>query len=1092
MNTSHWLLLGVFLLWACEQKTGFRSHPASSSGLEFTNNVTPKADFSILDYPYFYNGGGVAVADFDQDGLPDVYLTANQGPNRLFRNLGDFRFDDKTELSGVAGPTDAWATGVSVADVNADGLPDLYVCYLGGELGQEGRNQLFLNEGNWRFREAALEFGLDIRGMCTQAAFFDYDRDGDLDCYVVKHAVRPAEVVRDTALRRERDPFAGDQLLRNDGGRFVDVSKSANISGSRLGYGLQVLVSDWNNDGWPDLYICNDFQENDYFYLNQQDGTFREALREHFSHTSRFSMGSDVTDLNGDGQPDLLTLDMKPGLEAILKTAEAPETYDTYHYKLSFGYHHQLPRNALQVSQSGGGYAELSQLAGIDATDWSWSALFADLTHDGREDLFITNGIARRPNDMDYIKFLSDPAVKQELSGAPAQAHLRFIERMPSVPLPNPMMVRDSQGLHFTDMAAAWGMGQPRFSNGAAFADLDLDGDLDLIENTLNGPAGLYENNAANPDAQSVQIDLKQDGSNPSAFGSRVLLFAGGKTYFRELNPVRGFLSSQPARLHVAWPEGPVDSILVRWPDGQWTAYLNPDPGLVLGLHRNEGQPRTAPVAQQKAWLSPVASPIGHTQQTGEFIDFNREPLIPHMLSQPGPVMAVADVNRDGHPDWYLGGGAGQPGELHLSNAKGGWDKIVPPAFLADAATVDADAAWADLDGDNILELVVVSGGYSFDQQDPRLEDRVYRLKNGVWEKDTNLLRGPKECGAFVLPFDLGGDGDIDLLIGGRAVPGSYGLSPRTLLWENDGKGKLTESADRHGLDSLGMLTAAVLLDWDGDGQPELVTAGEWEPVRVWSWKEGRFAEQKPPVLNNSEGWWNHLNTLDLDGDGDMDLLGGNLGWNSDLKATEQQPCLLFVKDFDNNGTTDPILCRTREGLHLPWASRDELLGQLAYLRRKFPSYASYAGVSVENMFDPETLRSAWQRRVFTFSSMWWENLGGGNWQAHALPWEAQSAPIFASAMHDLDGDGQAELLLGGNLEGVTPKRGRYDASQGWVFRRSESGAWTFVPPGLSGVGVKGEIREIVGIDQMKTLLYLRNGQPPVAYRLPQSPLPVP
>ncbi len=1073
------LLGSLILAFGCQSPNRFTRKDSKETGIRFVNRVEPTVGFSILDYPYFYNGGGVAVADFDQDGLQDLYFTANQAQNRIYRNLGGWEFDDLTEQSQTGGPLDEWATGVTVVDINADGWPDLYVCYLSGELGQSGVNRLFVNQGDFRFEEQAIQYGLDLKGMCTQAAFFDYDHDGDLDCYLLKHSVRPAEVVRDTALRRQRDPWAGDQLLRNDDGTYLDVSEAAGISGSRLGYGLNVMVSDWNNDSWPDIYICNDFQEDDYFYLNNGDGTFSNRLREYFGHTSRFSMGGDFADVNEDGVPDILTLDMKPKREDILKTAEAPESYDAYTYKLSFGYHHQVSRNALQISQNEQGFSDISQLAGVDATDWSWGAVFGDLNMDGRQDIFITNSIYRRPNDMDYIKFLSEPGIKRELSGEPSQAQLRFIERMPAVPLPNPILIRQPGTMRFEDIAAQTGASEPRFSNGSALADLDNDGDLDLIENNLNSMAGLYENIWDRTDStHTLQIDLRQEGENPFAIGARVeVLFMDdpGRRIIRENMPTRGFLSSQPARLHLSWLENkePIH-VQIIWPDGKVSIWpYSSEQGNQVTLRRSELiQQRLASGSPRTTIFLFGEGPDFHHHESA-FVDFNREPLIPHMLSREGPTGLYAP--GPGNPTGlFIGGGAGQANAWFEKDGQT-WQRVVVSVFEENASSESVDATLADLDGDGVQELYVVNGGYEFPEADHRYQDRLYRWDGARWEMMENALPQSRQNGSCVVAWDADRDGDQDLFVGSRAVPGRYGVSPRSQFLVNDGQGGFTDEAARHSLDSLGMITDAIVLDWDGDGHSELVTAGEWSSIRVWTWSDdGKMEELSPESLEGTAGFWNHLQAMDIDGDGDQDILGGNLGWNSDLQASAEEPCLMYVEDWDNNGQVDPVICRTDEGRHLTWASRDELLGQLSYLHRKYPSYASFAGERVEDIFGGDQIAAARTLEVQTFSSIWLENQGNGQWQRHELPWQAQAFPVFASCLLKNHALGPA-VLLGGNQFGVGPRRGRYDAGQG-LLMCYRNGSWIIVDEAVWGELSRSEVRGFIRTGE-RELLVLRNAK---------------
>ncbi len=1057
----------------------FRLRSPSISQLDFTNKVKPEVEFNILNYPYFYNGGGVAVGDLNGDELPDLYFTANQGPNRLYLNRGDLTFEDVTESAGVAGSGD-WSTGVSLIDINADGQLDIYVSNVSGLLGQQGRNELFLNLGEAKFEEVALDWGLAQSGYATQSSFFDYDGDGDLDCFQLNHSIRPSETVGPASQRATPDSLAGNRLLRNEGNKFVDVSREAGIYRSRLGYGLGVLTADIDQNGWPDLYVCNDFHEDDYLYLNQGDGTFQESLREHFGHTSKFSMGGDVADINNDGLADLITLDMKPYKEFVRKTSQAPESFDRYAYKLSFGYYYQYAHNALQVQSTQRNFQEVSQMMGVDATDWSWSALFCDLDNDGWKDLYITNGIYRRPDDMDYISFISDPAITRQLNGEPSEADLSFIQRMPSLPQPN-FAFRNLQGVNFQSEAKAWGLAKAGFSSGAVYADLDRDGDLDLVVNNLNARASLYENQSIQQDSSHfLGIKLEGDSLNPFGIGARVWLWTKEGPQFQEHYPTRGFQSCvEPGWLHFGLGgTTQVDSLLIKWPDRK-TQRLYSLKGLRFITLKQDS-------ATSSSGMSPQISPSGTssfqavsapllqnwTHMENKLPDFNREPLIPHRLSTQGPRIAKGDANGDGLEDLYLPGPAGQSGQLLLQTSSGKFQPDQGSTWASYSHQEEVAATFFDADQDGDLDLYVACGGHEFYGNDARKQDRLFFNENGRFQVKEGALPHMPHNSSHATPADVDGDGDIDLFIGVHSITGQYGMVPPSFLLINQA-GSFTDMTDSLApvLRSLGLVTDALWHDYDHDGDPDLIAVGEWMPLTLLHNEGGSLRLKEGVFPDSTHGWWNRMALADLDGDGDQDLVATNLGFNSSLQATPSSPCALYVSDFDGNGASDPILCYFREGRSFPWHPRDELLKQLPNLRRRYPNYQTYAEAGIKDLFTPEQLSQAVHHEVYTFAHTWFERQGD-QFIPHPLPRATQVAPLYGIAAKDLNQDGIQDLVLGGNFFGVDPKRGRYDASLGHLLWGSPQGPSS--QHGHKNLDVKGEIRDMVYVNLAgRTLLLI-------------------
>jgi len=1068
----------------CERRAPplFERLAPAATGITFVNAV-PEEDttLNIVNFLNYYDGGGVAAGDVDGDGLPDLYFTANVGPNRLYRNLGNYRFEDVTERAGVANP-EGWKTGVTMADVNGDGRLDIYVSAI-SYLTMRGRNALYMNNGDGTFSDRTSEYGLDFAGYSTQALFFDYDGDGDLDMYLLNYSAHMERAPSARPQREPRHPRAGDRLFRNDGNRFVDVSARAGIYGGVEGYGLGVVASDLNLDGCPDLYVANDFQENDFLYFNNCDGTFTEGLVTAMPHTSRSSMGVDAADFNNDGRPDVVVLDMLPEREDILKTSATVEEEAVFQLKLRAGYHPQYARNTLQLNRGGGRFSEIGYLAGVHATDWSWAPLFADFDNDGRKDLFVTNGIYRRPNDLDFYDVITaDPAMKNAPRAAiPAAALRQLLNVMPHIPIPN-YAYRNNGDLTFTNVAEAWGLAQPGFSNGAVYVDLNNSGALDLVVNNINAPAAIYRNRAREiMDRHYLRVLLRGAGANTAGIGAKVVIKHDGKIQLLEQMPTRGFQSSVDPRLHFGFgPSTRIDSLTVIWPDRRYQVLTDLAVDRTITLSQGDAAGRYAYRHGAAAALfadvtARLAIDFKHVENG--FYDYNREPLMPHLLSTEGPALAVGDVNGDGLDDIYVGGAKWQAGRLLVQRRDGRFGAASTHAFQADSLHEDVDAAFFDANGDGHPDLYVVSGGNEFWGEEEALRDRLYLNDgHGTFRRAANALPDFFENGACVTPGDFNGDGHIDLFVGSRVVSRSYGVTPRSHLLQNDGTGRFVDvTAEKApALAEAGMVTAAAWIDGD------LIVVAEWMPVRVFRQENGRFVDRTTPAgLSGTNGWWNAVTAADLNGDGREDLVLGNLGLNSHIRASRAEPARLYVHDFFGNGVLEQILTFYKHGVSYPVAGRDELVRLMPQLRSLYPSYATFGASRIEDIFPASELREAQVLEAVTFASAVALNRENGTFDLRALPTAAQFAPINASLAEDFDRDGHTDLLVAGNFHGVPPVRGRYDASYGLLLRGDGRGGFESVDPGASGLVIEGQVRHMAWLRRAageRLIVVARNG----------------
>jgi hypothetical protein len=1076
MKNSVLIFLVILFVYSCKQEREksdklFTLLPPSYTHIEFKNKLTETEESNIIQYLYFNNGAGVAAGDINNDGLADLYFTSNQNPNKLYLNLGNFKFKDITSSAGVAGTGD-WKTGVTMADVNGDGLLDIYVCQVGKYKSYHGKNQLFINQGNMTFKEEAHEYGLDFQGYSTQAAFFDYDMDGDLDMYLLNHSVHTSRSYGNVSLRNDRDTLAGDRLYRNDevNGKHVfhNVTLQSGIYSSQIGYGLGVNICDINSDGFPDIYVSNDFHENDYLYINKGNGTFSERLTDLIAHTSRSSMGNDVADFNNDGLPDIMVLDMLPDNEKIRKQSGGEDDYELAELKLKDGYNHQFVRNTLQLNLGGDMFSEIGRLAGIYSTDWSWSPLFCDVDNDGWKDLFITNGIYRRANDLDYIKFLTGGNRVFPSRDLSRYTDRDLYERMPVYPNVN-YIFKNNGNLTFSNMAAEWGFNKRSYSNGSTYADLDNDGDMDLIVNNINDNAFIYMNNANTLSGNHyLSVDLRSNGLNTRGIGARVILYSKEQKQVADQFPTRGFMSATSDVLHFGLGKTTIiDSLVVRWPDLSQQTLINIPADKLITLDRDNA---AMPVKKNqdennkhKIFSQTKIPGLEFIHREDSYVDFYREKLIPHSLSAEGPALAVGDVNGDGLDDLFIGGAKGQPSRIFIQQRNGSFISPDIPLLSTARFADDVDAVFFDADGDGDEDLYIVRGGNELAIGDPLLTDLLL-INNGKGDFVKGKLPFISHNGSCVKPCDFDKDGDIDLFVGSRSVPGAYGLSPDQFLLENDGHGHFINLADDRikAFRNSGMVTGAVWIDWDKDGQPDLVLSGEWMNISIFRNDNGYFNEVSSSAgLGETSGWWNCINAADVDGDGDIDLIAGNLGLNSMLKASAKEPVEMYLNDFDNNGSVDQVICSYHDGISYPFASLDELSAQIAGLERKYPKYSDFGGQTIKDIFGKNEVDKSIMKKALLFESCVFINKGDGTYNINKLPIVAQFSPVRDIIAGDFNHDGTPDLVVAGNDYSVRPSYGRYDASYGWCLPGDKNNEFRAMMPVESGLTIKGDARKI-------------------------------
>jgi enediyne biosynthesis protein E4 len=1064
-----------------KEETLFTLLPSEQTGIGFRNDVTHAQEFNIFNYRNFFNGGGVGIGDVNNDGRPDIFFTSNQQKNKLYLNKGNWRFDDVSQKAGIEG-IHKWHTGVTMADVNADGWLDIYVSNSGEVNGDNRANELYINQKDGSFKEEAEKYGLADKGLSTHAVFFDYDHDGDLDCYVLNNSYRPIESFgfKLNTYRNIRSESGGDRLYRNDNQKFVDVSEYAGIYGSEIGFGLGLSVGDINSDGWDDLYVSNDFFERDYLYINQQNGKFKEVIQESMQHVSLFSMGSDMADLNNDGHLEVFTTDMLPEDDVRLKTTVKFEEFDVHNAKLKNDFHHQFTQNCLQLNNGDGTFSEIAAYAGIEATDWSWGALSFDFNNDGWKDFFVSNGITKDLTNQDFLNYFASNEVMSQIKSG--QMNYQFlIDTMQSTPISNYGYI-NQKNLTFKNEATRLGLSTPSFSNGAAYGDLDGDGDLDLVVNNENSEAFVYRNHSREKHkTHFLKVRLNGIDKNTLGVGSRVTLYADGMKQTLIQMPNRGFQSSVDPVLHFGLGNSTtVDSVVVWWPTMKKQTILNVNADTVLQVNQQEAQ-QSLRISNAKvdALVENISNHelIGKTRHwENNFIDFDHERLIPKMLSTDGPKLTVGDVNGDALDDFFVGSSSGDTAKIFIQQRDGSFVQKSQLAFNLDKDYEDAAAIFIDTDQDTDLDLVVASGGNQFPSGSLYQMVRLYTNDGqGIFKRSFQNFPSIATNASCIRQIDYDKDGDEDIFIGSRSITNSYGIPPKSFLLENAGNGIFNDATATVAPDilNLGMVTDCQTIDIDGDGKLELIVAGDWMPVTILKYIDNQL--RKSSVLDHSSGWWNCVTAADLDSDGDLDLLAGNNGSNSKLRADADHPAQLFTSDFDANGMTDCVAVYYKtDGKPYLFNLRDDLVKQIPMLKKKFLMYESYAGKSIQDAFTPSQLANATVLHVDEVRSCIFRNDGKGNFTKEILPFNAHLSPVYSILVSDLNNDGALDIFMGGNLFGLKPEIGRYDASYGTTFLGSvKSTNLQYIQPKRSGLFVWGEVRDVKEIKTSKGTVIL-------------------